>query len=333
MNSAISGAATGAAVSGGNPYAAAAGGIGGLLLGQDDNSGDYYKDLLNQAQQIPLPVLKEYYPDLYKQVVQLNPQLETAEQLGPTAMGGITQDPRLQQAQMGALEELQNISKSGGITAQDKARLNQIQNETNTNLQGQTGAIQQNLATRGMGGGMSEMVARQIQAQGAANRQADEGLDVNAQAQQRALDALMNGAQLGGSMQNADFQRQSDIAKSKDLINQFNTQNKQQVQSRNVGSQNEAQGWNAQNAQNVANQNTGLSNTAQQYNANLGQQQFQNQLAKYGLQSGATQGAAQAAANSANQNNQFLGNAMTGAAYAFGNKPKEEDPLKKKVGY
>ena len=91
------------------------------------------------------------------------------------------------------------------MTATDKARLAQIQGDENANLRGQQGAIMQNLATRGMSGGMSEMVARQLAAQGEANRMAQQGLDVKAQAEQRALDALMKQGQLGGQIQQQDL--------------------------------------------------------------------------------------------------------------------------------
>ena len=135
------------------------------------------KDALRQAQNIPLPILKEYYPELYQVVASINPELETAESLGPSQMEGIATDPALRAAQMNALNKLTSIGDAGGRDAQFLADQARLEADVNTNLQGQQGAIQQNMASRGMSGGMSEMVAKNINAQQAANRQAQMGMD------------------------------------------------------------------------------------------------------------------------------------------------------------
>jgi len=327
--SAITGAATGGAL--GGPWGAAAGAVGGYLLGQDDNSGDYYKNLMEQAQNIPLPVLKEYYPELYKQIATLNPEMETSLKMGPSAMDNVSVDPRLRQAQMNALLKMQDIGANQGMTAQDKLNASQAQAEMAANVQGQTGAIQQQMATRGLSGGMSEMVAKQLAAQQGANRQADMGMQSKAQGESRALQALMQSGQLGGQMGQQDFSQQAQQAQAKDMINKFNLQNQQGIMSQNTQTRNQAAAANASGAQNVHNQNVGASNSAQQYNLNIPQQQYANQMSKYGLQASAGQGAAQAQQQSAQQNNQFLGNAMQAGAYAFGNKQNTpQDDFKKK---
>lgn len=243
--------------------------------GSDDNQA-----ALEAVKNVPLPVLKEYYPELYQQVVSMNPELETAVTLGPSAMEGISTDPALRQAQMKALSKLQEVGDAGGRDAQFLADAARIENDVNTNLQGQQGAIMQNLATRGMSGGGSELVARQMAAQQAANRQAQSSLDLNAQAQQRALQALMQSGQLGGQMQAQDFSQQAQRAGAQDAISRFNAQNQQQVISNNVNAKNNAQQWNATTAQNTANQNTGLRNDSQQYNLGLDQQRFNNEMAR-----------------------------------------------------
>jgi hypothetical protein len=322
LNTGLAGAATGAQL--GGPWGAAAGLAGGFLLGEDDKSQSTMADLLKQAQDIPLPILKEFYPELYKQVVQLNPEMEKAQTLGPSAMEDVYVDPNLKQAQMNALLKLQGIGETG-MSATDKARLSQIQGDVNTNLQGQTGAIMQNMAARGMSGGMSEMVARQLAAQQGANRQAQMGMDVKAQAEQRALDAIMQSGQLGGQMGQQQFSQDSQKAQARDVINKFNTQNQQDVGMRNVGSRNTAQASNAQNIQNIANQNVGLSNQAQQFNNSLSQQNYDNNMKKYGIISGATQGMANAQSQGAAANNAFLGNALSSAATAYAASQKKKE--------
>lgn len=280
------------------------------LIGGEDGGDLSY-------QNIPLPVLKELNPDLYQQVVSLNPELEAAITLGPSAMEGISLDPKLRQSQMNALSSLMDISASEGKDARFLADSQRLQNDINQNLRGNTDAIQQNLATRGMSGGPQEMVQRQLAAQQAANRQAQLGLDINAQAQERALQALMNQASLGSQMSQQDFNQQSQVAQAKDAINQFNNQNRQQVQARNIASQNAAQQWNAENAQNVANQNTASQNAAKEYNIGLPQQQYENELAQRQGQLAVDEFNSNKKSSRRNQNLGFFGGAMQSAAQAY----------------
>jgi hypothetical protein len=272
-------------------------------------------DILNS---VPLPVLKEFYPELYKQVVELNPEMLAAQSLGPSAMESVQVSPELKQAQMNALLKLQGIGETG-MTAGDQARLAEIESGINRNLKGQTGAIQQNLAARGLSGGMTELVSRQLASQEAANRQAQLGLDVKAQAEQRALDAIMQSGQLGGQMGQQQFQNAAQIAQAKDLINKFNAQNLQQVSQTNVEARNAAQLANAQAKQNIAGQNVGLSNEAQKYNLGLAQQNYQNQMARATGQTQALADQAKVdAANRAAQNQMIGGLIQTGAMYYGG---------------
>ena len=298
---------------------------GGAVLGYLGQQGaaQSQAQAMQRAQEIinavPLPVLKEYYPELYKQVSELAPEAVQAVELGSSEMGKIYTDPALRQAQMNALLKMQEIGDQGGLTATDRARLAQIQGETEAALRGQQGAIQQNLAARGLSGGMSEMVQRQIASQGAANRQAQAGLDVAAQAEQRALQAIMQSGQLGGQMEQQQFGQAAQKAAAQDAIARFNAANLQNVGMTNVQARNAAQAANAQMAQQIAGQNVGLKNQAQQYNINLPQQQYQNQLARATGQASAAQSQAQLAAQQAAQQQQYLGGLLqTGATLYAG---------------
>lgn len=314
-NSAIAGASAGASM---GPVGALVGGAAGYMMGADDESNKTYEDLLARIKGIPLPVLKESNPELYKQVVSLNPELETMVAQGPSAMQGISLDPKLRAAQMNALNKFQDIGNAGGRDAQFQSEAAKLQNDINQNLQGNTGAIQQNMATRGMSGGMSEMVQRQLAAQQGANRQSQMGLDLNAQAQQRALAALSSGAQLGGQMSAQDFSQQAAQAAAADRIAQFNTQNTNSMLQNNVGIKNTAQAANANNTQNIANQNTGVRNTAAEANRNLAQQNYENMLSRETGVQRAGGSMAQNQSGQANQQNQFVGNAITAGSKAYG---------------
>jgi hypothetical protein len=280
--------------------------------GGDDN----LKKALRAYKDVSLPELKELNPELYSQVVALNPELETSVQLGPSAMDGITTDPMLQQAQLDALRQLQNIG-SGEEQLSDTVSKMQVEQDVNRNLKGNTDAIMQNLATRGMSGGGSELVARQLQAQGAANRQADMDMQIRAQAQQRALQALMQSGELAGSMEQQSFNRQATKADSQDAISRFNAQNQQQVQGRNVQSKNQAQQWNATNAQQTADRNVGVRNAAQEYNVGLDQQNFNNQMALADAKSGVRRAQAQNDNDNRDREAGFVGGIISSGAAAY----------------
>ena len=276
IQSGIAGAGAGSAF---GPWGAAIGGAAGYLLGSDDPDAPK-----NPYEGIPLPVLKEINPVLYQQIARENPELEQALSLGPSAMEGISTDPALRAAQLNALSRLQGISDAGGKDAQFQADAARLLTDVNANLRGNQGAIQQNLATRGLSGGMTELVSRQQAAQEAANRQSQMGLDLNAQAQQRALQALMGSAELGGQMEQRQFGQQAQIAQAKDLINRFNVQNRQQISGANIDRTNMANQRNIESAQNVANKNVDVRNDANQYNLNIPQRQFENQMKRAGYQ-------------------------------------------------
>ena len=280
---------------------------------------DDYGRAAQELRSVPLPILKEYYPELYKQVASLNPEMESAVDLGPSEMAGISTDPALRQAQLKALGKLSEIGDAGGRDAQFMADANRLQSDVDSSVRGREGAIQQNLAARGLSGGMSELVQRNLAAQEGANRQAQMGMDLKAQAEQRALQALMQSGQLAGQMQGQDFSQAAQKAQAADAISRFNAQNLQGVQSRNVANRNNAQQWNATNAQNVASQNVGTRNEAQQYNNNLPQQNFNNQMARAGGIANQYNQSGQAKDRDRASNQQLIGGLISaGGAFAAG---------------
>ncbi len=293
----------------------------GLLSGifGSGGSGDTAK-ALETIQNVPLPVLKEYYPELYQQVVSLNPEMESAVNLGPSEMQGIATDPSLRAAQMKALNKLQGIGDAGGMDSQFLADQSRLESDINTNTRGREEAIMQNLDTRGMAGGMSELVARNQAVQSGANTQAQMAMDKKAQADQRALQALISGGQMGGQMQAQDFSQAAQKAQAADSISKFNAANQQQVIGNNAATKNNAQQWNATNAQNTANSNTGLSNQSTQYNLDIAQRKYDNEMKK-------AQGVAGAYGNSAaskdaarNGEMQLVGGLIGAGAAAYGAK-------------
>lgn len=320
----------------GSILAPIAGGLIGNHLAQGDREranelSQKSLEILNGIR-IPTPEEQRIVLAELKSVGMYTPEIDEALTLQASKMNDVSTDPRLKQAQMNALMKLQEISDNDGLTMQDKAQLSQVQNEVNSNLKGNTDAIQQNMATRGMSGGVGELVSKQLAAQQAANRNSQQGLDVASMAQQRALQALMNGGQMAGQMQQTDFNQQSQVAQANDAISKFNTMNQQDVRSNNTANKNDAQKYNLGNQQRIADTNAGISNQQQMYNKELNQQYYQNQMDKAAAMSGQYANQANRADASAQRTAEMyagVGSGLGKGAAAYDQKSSEDERLAK----
>ena len=261
--------------------------IGGLIGGEQSrqarsSSERAYQDALAQLTGIPIPSIEEQELayELPELVGTYAPILEaTPEELGPTAMEDIAVDPRLRQAQMQALETMATLGETG-MTDEEAAVLDQIKRNAAAQAQARQQAILQNMAERGMGGSGSELAARMMASQQAADLASQQGMETAAMAQQRALDSIARAGQLGGNIRGQEFGEASDVARAKDVINQFNVLARQQQQQRNIAEQRAAQQQNLQERQRIAEQRTQLRNLQQERNKALIQQQFENRLGR-----------------------------------------------------
>lgn len=168
--------------------------------------------------------------------------------LGNTEMDKVALDPKMREFEMRALADLEQISKDG-LSARDQADLAQLESQVNRQNAGRTGAIQQSMAARGMGGSGLELVAQMQANQDATERQALASLEKAAMAQDGRRNAT---AQLGaqaGQMSARDFQQQAQRAAAQDAINRFN-----------VANQNSTNSANWQGRQGIANQNVNQNN-------------------------------------------------------------------------
>ncbi len=267
-------------------------------IGQASSSGDKAKAaaLQQQAlagiQNLNAPTADELKVALqqYKLTGQMSPLLQQVINAPKSEMSGVKSNPALIQAQMTALSKLQQQG-NGGLQPQDLAALAQVQQQAAGQGQAQQASALQAMQQRGIGGGGNELAARLAAAQGASNTASQGGLNIQSQAAQRALQAIMQSGQLGGQIENQQFGEQSQKAQAQDLINRFNAANAQSVQGQNVGAQNQAQYYNLGNQQQISNMNTGIANQQSMMNAQAHQQAYQNALQKataiYGAQNNA----------------------------------------------
>lgn len=267
----------------------------------------------NAAENARRAALSEYggisLPDIEQQKLNLGllqqqgsytPDLEQSLALGPSAMEQVSTDPRLRQAQLQALEQISGVAQ-GGLTPADMAAIEQTRRTSEAQNQARQQAILQDMQQRGQGGSGAELIARLKGAQDVSDRASQANLETAQMAQQRALQAMGQQASLAGSIRGQEFGESSDVARARDLINQFNTQNQQNVGQRNVGAKNTAQQQNLGERQRVADTNVGLLNQQQMANKALQQQQLQNQLNLAAARAGQFSGSATAADTRAGQ--------------------------------
>ncbi len=273
-----------------------------MQSGQTPQTKDYFADL--QA-----PNIEQMKLELEGLVQQgtLSPEQAQAILVDKSAMEDIQTDPGLQAAQMDALTGLQDISGGGGMTAMDRAKLNQIQQDEATQQRGAREAIIQNAEARGMGGSGLEMLSQMQNQQDSATRQSTRDLDVAGMAQQRALDALMKGGQLAGDIRGQGFGEQAAKAGATDAIAKFNAQNQQQVGLTNTAANNTAAASNLATKQGVADANAGTRNAQQQYNKGLVQQDYENKVKKATGQTGVSQANAALQQKAQESDQGFLG--------------------------
>ncbi len=301
--------------------------IAGSLYGQEQAKGD--KDAARRAREAALAQFAGIeIPDVEKQKLALEgydvdalaakyaPELETALALGPTSLEQVSVDPRLRQNQMAALEQVGQIA-STGLSDADRANLELIRRQAAGEAQAKQDQILQNMQARGQGGSGAELIAKLQAGQSAADRMNQQALEQAKIMQQARMQALSNQSSMAGNIRSQEYGEQSDLARARDVINQFNVQNQQNVGSRNVASKNRE----AEALRQLTMANIDTRNKQQVANKNLMQQQYQNQMdlaaARAGQQRQAAAGYQQDAASTAGMW-AGIGQGLGGAAGAIG---------------
>jgi len=165
----------------------------------------------------------EYKPEALAQVDEYLKQ--------PMAIASVraeTEAPEAVAAQRNALRQLQQVSETG-YTPEEEASLRRIQAETAATAASQRAATQEAFARRGISGGGAERVAAFQGAQAAANRAAQQGLDVAAAAQRRAFQAMQAQGNLGTSVRQQAYGEAERRAMAEDEKRRIGGQRKGQI--------------------------------------------------------------------------------------------------------
>jgi len=239
-----------------------------------------YQQSVNDLTAIGIPPIEaqQLVFEEYKSAGIMTPELEEAIALGPSRLEEISLDPRYKEAQMRALSKLQEIGEGGGTTLTERANLERTLGDITAQERGSREAILQDAAQRGGYGSGSALAAQLMAQQGGAQRAHMAGLEQEAMAQRRALEAIQSAGLMGGQVRGQEFGEQERTARAADEIARWNAANRQGVIGTNVGLRNQAARENLARQQELMNRNVELRNLAQEKNKGLYQQDFLNRL-------------------------------------------------------
>lgn len=264
------------------------------------NQDEYTRQALQKIDELQIPEEEKQKLQLEQisNVYGYSPESEEAIQLLKSARESVYAPQETLDAQYDALRSLRELGKTP-LTAEERAQLEQIKRETSAQQISRENAIKQNLQERGVFGAGEELTSRLMASQNAQSQAARAGEDLATKAEQRALEAIRTGGQLGSQIGQVQFSQAMDRASAADEIAKFNAAQRADVQARNVANRNLASENVAKMRQNLEQANVDIRNKQEQYNKQLPQQTFANQVTKQGLAVGALTGASTQAAQQA----------------------------------
>lgn len=225
-----------------------------------------------------LPSLEELGPDgLLELQGVLTAATENANTIDGSEFDNLSEDPETRERQMQSLDTLQEYATSG-TTSADEAAIEALLSKSRQDARGASDAINAQSRRRGTSGSGMDIVAK-LGSRHAANQLASSGvLQQAGQRQTNRMNASGQAAAVAGQVRGQDYQVESDRARARDLMNQFNSQLSQGVDSRNIDRRMSADRTNLENRQRIADYNSQRADR----NALL---RNQNRLTNYGLQS------------------------------------------------
>lgn len=295
----------------------------GGILGNVFSSGSR-QDALNASRRAldellslgyPPDLAKEIILEKYQEVGRYIPDLEEEIQLATPEVSQIQEAPELREAQMTALQMLGERAKTG-FGAEERAGLNQIQLQQARDTEAKRQQILQSFQQRGMGGaGFGAELAAQLQAASAGAAQAgEEGLRLQAQAAQNALQAASMSGTLGSQIRGQEFDIARTKAAAKDQASMAKYNAAMARQERNIAARNLAQQQNLATRQRISDLNTAQAERELNRQKEALARQYQLAMARTGMIAEGYQNMANVHQGQAAQTS----GAWTGAAGAIG---------------
>lgn len=173
---------------------------------------------LDKANAIRKKVLEQYGDDVM-------PHLDKAiaEEVGPTALAAIKEDPEVRGTQVDVMRKLQEVYQQGGHTQGDEAALQLANMGAQQQSSSDAQSMAQALAARGQRMNPALAAAMAAKSSGdVVNATARNRYQAQADARNRAMQALGMSGSLAGNIRGQDYQQASAAASAQDRINAFN---------------------------------------------------------------------------------------------------------------
>ena len=154
-------------------------------------------------------------------IAKYGPEMEAALLKERPELADVFAPPEAIEAQRSALQRLQQIGQKG-YTVEEEAALSRIGQQEAARAASEQASLRQQFAQRGVGGSGAELAQQMLSAQGQAARESQRGLDVAAEAQRRAFQALQAQGNLAGQMRTSGFAEATTRAGAEDERRRFN---------------------------------------------------------------------------------------------------------------
>lgn len=261
--------------------------------------------------QLTLPQLQQYV-----NAGQMTPAQAQAVLQQQSAMNGVEADPATTEAEMTALNQMQEVAGDSGMTPQMKAQITAATDAANTNTQGERASILDSAAQKGIPTSLMAQASEEAAAGQDAQTANLAGTQAAGQAETNALTAMSNAGTLAGNVNAQEFSQEEQKAAAQNAINQWNAQNQTQNNQFNAANQQQANEFNTQTNQAVSNANTQDANARTQYNAAVPETVYNNAMNQAEAEAGVNEQQANTATGQGEQNATEIA-ALTGASGSF----------------
>lgn len=193
-------------------------GIGGQI-------GEFAGGLIGEVDAMDNDAMVQYLMNLMKQRYEELPDAQRVDYtpLGRSELSDVSEDPRYRNAEDEALRRMMETATSGGMTDQDKAKLEQAKLAGLDYERGVRGRDEALMKRRGIGSGA--LISAQLQAQqGGIDRAYKGDMMTASDAADRALAALEAGGRYANALGSRDLNQKNMTASANDRIAQFNAQ-------------------------------------------------------------------------------------------------------------
>lgn len=195
--------------------------IGLSLIGRLAAQGDY--DAANNIYNTILEsIAAEDVPTFQRMIAQ---EVPNGEKIVGSGEGRL--------AQSAALGRLSSFVDQNGLDAQARSANEEVLSASAQRAQGQRGAVENQMARKGMSGSGTEFAGMLSANQNAANQGRQSSLDISGQARQRALGALRDQASIGGQMRGQDIDVESKNVAAANAREEFNAKMRYAAQGAN----------------------------------------------------------------------------------------------------